>query len=82
MEPFHDRMPVILDPENYDRWLGTDAPLPTDLLRPYPAEKMRSWKVSHRVGNVRNNDPELLQPLEKVEELDQPRTASQPSLFG
>jgi len=82
MEPFHDRMPVILDPENYDRWLGTDAPLPTDLLRPYPAEKMRSWKVSHRVGNVRNNDPELLQPLEKVEELDEPRTASQPSLFG
>jgi putative SOS response-associated peptidase YedK len=79
MEPFHDRMPVILDPKDYDRWLGTDSALPqlpTDLLRPYPADRMRSWKVSSRVGNVRNNDPELLAPLEE------PRAASQPSLFG
>jgi putative SOS response-associated peptidase YedK len=83
MEPFHDRMPVILDPKDYDRWLGLEPgtgpaspQLPTDLLRPYPAERMRSWKVSNRVGNVRNNDPELLTPLEE------PRAASQPSLFG
>lgn len=31
-----------------------------DLLRPYPAERMRSWPVSDRAGNVRNNDTELL----------------------
>jgi putative SOS response-associated peptidase YedK len=31
-----------------------------DLLRPYPADKMRAWPVSERVGNVRNNDPQLL----------------------
>ena len=70
---------MILDAKDYDRWLGKDqaAPqLPTDLLRPYPAERMRNWKVSDRVGNVRNNDPELLAPLE--EQL----TAGQPSLFG
>jgi putative SOS response-associated peptidase YedK len=29
-------------------------------MRPYPAEKMRSWGVDERVGNVRNDDPELL----------------------
>jgi putative SOS response-associated peptidase YedK len=83
MEPFHDRMPVILDPKDYDRWLGTDAAspqLPTDLLKPYPAERMRSWKVSNRVGNVRNNDPELLAPLPEPEA--EPRAASQPTLFG
>jgi putative SOS response-associated peptidase YedK len=55
-------MPVILDQQDYDRWLdpGDPAQPPVDLLRPYPAEKMIAWPVSGRVGNVRNNDPELL----------------------
>jgi len=91
MEPFHDRMPVILDPQDYDRWLGTDSAspqVPTDLLRPYPAERMRSWKVGNRVGNVRNNDPELLSPIPessshaKPAAKPDPRTTRQPSLFG
>jgi putative SOS response-associated peptidase YedK len=79
MEPFHDRMPVILDPEDYERWLepGNAAHLPVDLLRPYPAKKMRSWKVSNRVGNVRNNDAELLAPL-----VEAPQAPAQGSLFG
>jgi putative SOS response-associated peptidase YedK len=34
---------------------------PVDLLRPYPAENMLAWPVGKRVGNVRNNDPELLE---------------------
>jgi putative SOS response-associated peptidase YedK len=33
------------------------------LLRPYPAEQMVAWPVSDRVGNVRNNDPQLLEQL-------------------
>ena len=62
MEPVHNRMPVILQPKDYDRWLDPCDParLPIDLLRPYPAERMRAWPVSDRIGNVRNNDPELL----------------------
>lgn len=61
-ERVHDRMPVILEPQDYARWMEPGDPLrlPVDLLRPYPAEKMRSWTVSDRVGNVRNDDPELL----------------------
>ncbi|HSZ16719.1 MAG TPA: SOS response-associated peptidase [Terracidiphilus sp.] len=76
MEPIHDRMPVILEPRNYDRWLevGDPAQPPTDLLRPYPAEKMRAWPVSDRVGNVRNDDPDLLAE-------SQPDTEP-PGLFG
>ncbi len=64
MEPIHNRMPVILEPRDYARWLdaGDPARPPVDLLRPYPAEKMRAWPVSDRVGNVRNNDAELLAP--------------------
>jgi putative SOS response-associated peptidase YedK len=64
MEPVHNRMPVILEPKDYERWLDPetkDRP-PVDLLRPYPAERMRSWRVDQRVGNVRNNDAALLEP--------------------
>jgi putative SOS response-associated peptidase YedK len=62
MEKIHNRMPVILEPTDYDRWLDSSDPArpPVDLLRPFPAEKMRAWPVSGRVGNVRNNDAELL----------------------
>jgi putative SOS response-associated peptidase YedK len=65
MAPVHNRMPVILEPKDYDRWLdaGDPATPPVDLLRPYPAERMTAWPVSARVGNVRNNDPELLEPV-------------------
>ncbi len=64
MEPVHNRMPVILSPKDYDRWLdpGDPARPPVDLFRPYPAERMKAWPVSDRVGNVRNDDPELLAP--------------------
>jgi len=63
MEPVHNRMPVILEPRDYNRWLdpGNAARPPVDLLRPFPAEKMRVWPVSDRVGNVRNNDAQLLE---------------------
>jgi putative SOS response-associated peptidase YedK len=63
MEPIHNRMPVILARRDYERWLepGDLARPPVDLLRPYPAEEMTAWPVSDRVGNVRNNDPQLLE---------------------
>jgi len=64
MAPIHNRMPVILEPKDYDCWLdaGDQEKPPVDLLRPFPAERMRAWPVSDRVGNVRNNDPQLLEP--------------------
>ena len=64
MEPVHNRMPVILEPKDYDRWLDSCNPArpPVDLLRPYPAERMRAWPVNDRVGNVHNNDADLLTP--------------------
>ncbi len=64
VEPMHNRMPVIVEPKDYDRWLAPADPahLPVDLLRPYPAEKMTAWKVDQRVGNVKNDDEGLLSP--------------------
>lgn len=65
-ERVHDRMPVILERHEYSRWIEQGEPerLPVDLLRPYPGEKMRCWPVSERVGNVRNDDPDLLKECE------------------
>jgi putative SOS response-associated peptidase YedK len=67
LEPIHDRMPVILERKDYRRWMETasEERLPVDLMRPFPAERMTAWPVSQRVGNVRNNDAELLAPIEK-----------------
>jgi putative SOS response-associated peptidase YedK len=61
----HNRMPVILEPKDYDRWLDASdlARPPVDLLRSYPGERMQTWAVSDRVGNVRNNDPGILEPV-------------------
>jgi len=56
----HDRMPVILRPEDEPLWLDrsvTAAGELRGLLRPYPAEEMTAYPVSSRVGNVRNDDP-------------------------
>jgi putative SOS response-associated peptidase YedK len=62
--PIHNRMPVILAPRDYERWLAPADParLPVDLLRPRPADEMKAWKVGLAIGNVRNNDPSLCIP--------------------
>jgi putative SOS response-associated peptidase YedK len=61
----HDRMPVILAPRDYERWLQRDdaASPPVDLLRPYDAEQMHAWRVDTAVGNVKNNSAALLDPV-------------------
>jgi putative SOS response-associated peptidase YedK len=61
--PLHNRMPVILEPKDYARWLGAGNPAqpPLDLLRPFPAEQMVAWKVDKAVGNVRNDTAQLLE---------------------
>jgi putative SOS response-associated peptidase YedK len=60
-------MPVILPAKEWPLWLGKDTGEPEQLkavLRPYPAEDMTCWPVSARVGNVKNNDPSLIEPIE------------------
>ena len=55
----HDRMPAILKPESYDRWLGLE-PDPRELLISYPAQPMRMWSISRRVNKPENDDALLL----------------------
>src|SRR5256714_2016739 len=64
--PIHDRMPVILPPAAWPLWLGGEDAGPTQLLAllpPYPAELMRAYPIGPAVGNVKNDEPRLLDPL-------------------
>ena len=62
----HNRMPVILHPEDYEMWLDPEfdekEPL-TTLLKPYPASEMEAYPVSRRVNRPSNNQPECLEPV-------------------
>ena len=62
----HERMPVILDEADIAKWLGEEPAAADDLkglLRSYPAERLRLWPVDKRVNNVRNQDGDLIKPL-------------------
>lgn len=61
--PIHDRMPAILPPENYERWVDpkVSAEAATDLVKPYPAMAMAAHEVSARVNSPKNDDPSLLE---------------------
>jgi SOS response associated peptidase (SRAP) len=59
----HDRMPVILAPGDYGRWLG-DEPNLCELLRPFPAAPMRMWPISTRVNKPENDDAAIVEPIE------------------
>lgn len=69
--PLHDRMPVILDPEDHDVWMdpGTIPWELESLLEPYPAEKVRFHPVSTRVNYVANDDEACVAPLRSQTEL-------------
>lgn len=60
MAPIHDRMPVILAPEDYERWMGAPPAVAQTLIQPFADERMRAYPVSQAVGNVRNNSAALI----------------------
>lgn len=56
----HTRMPVIISPDDYKSWLSCHSD--EGLLKPYPSEQMAWYKVGPKVGNVRNDSADLLEP--------------------
>lgn len=62
----HNRIPVVSAPEAWPVWLAEEAADQSQLnalLAPYPSDRMTCWSVSARVGNVKNNDPTLVEPV-------------------
>ena len=64
MKPLHDRMPAILDPKDYDRWLGPsqEPASVVELLRPGANDGYEMTAVSPKVNNARFEDPACLEP--------------------
>ena len=73
--PVHDRMPVILMPEDYDAWLNGHAETEAlrGLLRPFDPELMKAYEVSRVVNSVRNDVEECIAPLDAAPEPPQAR---------
>jgi len=70
LDAIHDRMPVILPPQAYDRWLSAIEPDPRDLLAPYPSDLMTMWPVSARVSKPDHDDAAILAPIQPDPALD------------
>jgi putative SOS response-associated peptidase YedK len=70
VERVHNRMPVIVDPFDYEDWLGSGGDDPRDhlailphLLRPFDAGKMKAVPVSTYVSNSRNEGEKCVEPI-------------------
>ena len=64
LAPVHERMPVILEHDALEVWLGDtqDVPLLKSLLKPYDDDKLQAWAISRKVNSPSNDFPELLEP--------------------
>ncbi|KFI22636.1 SOS response-associated peptidase [Nitrosococcus oceani] len=67
IQPIHDRMPVILEPVDYETWLNPNnnqaTSVLTALLKSYPPEKMKACPISKKVNRPTNDDPACITPL-------------------
>src|SRR3989442_1228529 len=73
LEPIHNRMPVIMDPNDYDLWLDPDVQKASrlkPLLQSFPPKKMTYYPVNLRVNNPRHDDKLCMEPLPQGEHLD------------
>ncbi len=66
VRPVHDRMPVILRPDDYQPWLDPTARAEqlTSLLRPYPVEEMEAVAVGPHVNNPAHEGPRCIEPAQ------------------
>jgi putative SOS response-associated peptidase YedK len=65
LKSLHNRMPVLVPSDRWATWLGETAVGDRELkamLKPYP-DRMSFWPVDRRIGNVKNDDPDLFAPL-------------------
>jgi putative SOS response-associated peptidase YedK len=65
----HERMPVMLEPTQFDAWIAPDVPLDTAeaMLAPYPGA-LATHPVGTRVNSVRNDDPQCIAPVPAASE--------------
>lgn len=67
MRPVHNRMPVILNPKDYEQWLDPEVKEPErlqPLLRPYSTQEMLAYPVSTAVNKPSNDNAECIKSIE------------------
>jgi putative SOS response-associated peptidase YedK len=63
MAPIHDRMPVVLDKTQFNDWLEEkDDKKVMTMLKPYPSERMKMYRVTEMVNKATSEGPELIVP--------------------
>jgi putative SOS response-associated peptidase YedK len=63
IKKIHERMPVVLAEEDWDRWLDTafsETDKLSELLRPYEPKALEAWPVSRQVNAPKNQGPALI----------------------
>jgi putative SOS response-associated peptidase YedK len=71
LRPIHDRMPVVIPEADWDRWLDPTIDDPAklrDLLGPAADQPLEAYPISRLVNDVRNNGPQLLEPIGPIAE--------------
>ena len=68
LKPLHERMPVILSPQEYDLWLDNrtyDQKMLESMLNQYPMTQMSVYPVGKEVNKADQNNPQLIHPIEQ-----------------
>lgn len=64
METIHDRMPVIVAPENWQSWLSGMPEDVAEMVAPFRDGELQGWPVSRRVNKTEDDDEELIERIE------------------
>lgn len=73
VRPLHDRMPAVINPEDFSRWLDpavTDPTAVQGLLKPYPAERMEAYPVGPAVNSAAREGPACVEPARNTGALE------------
>ena len=79
LRPVHDRMPLIVAPAHYARWLDPGIDDVADLIVPFPSEEMAYYPISARVNNVHHDDASLILHTPPVPETPDAEPGEAPS---
>jgi putative SOS response-associated peptidase YedK len=65
LAPIHDRMPVIIRPDDYESWLSrsTKTAVVSRLVEPFATDEMRAWEISPLVNDPRTDDARVITPV-------------------
>jgi putative SOS response-associated peptidase YedK len=70
MASIHDRMPAIIEPRDYGKWLNPDTPIELlrPLLEPIPSAELDAHEVDAKVGRPTNNSPDCMEPIKPTKD--------------